>query len=406
MLYGRFVLLAALIWSVPVTSYAADPLREALAPIAKRLIADLKSKNQTAVTVGDFTGPAKLDTNFGPGITNILSQALNALQPGIVKKDAPYSVRGRYDTVIVDEEGKPLAADQSPGENSAVRVRVTAELTDDNGNLIDSGKANAVVQENKTEVADNSAIARLLGLTLSLPALGPEAARNGVVTATLAKQANGEDVGFIDGTKARPKEGRPYGVEVLVADKAAAPQSVDEWEKISARPLKFEDHRLFVDLKEDEVYALRIYNESPEDAAVYIEIDGINVFSFTNREFRNELGQPKYSYYVIEKGEPYSRTIAGWHRSNQQADSFLITEYGKGASNQPLPDSIRGKTGTIEVSFALAWDPTKATPTEAIAARAAGKIETGFGPPLAARQKEVHRKIGMINDLIVIRYTH
>ena len=49
----------------------------------------------------------------------------------------------------------------------------------------------------------------------------------------------------------------------------------------------------------------------------------------------------------------HSAGVAGWHRNNAVVDSFLVTEYGKGAVSKA--NASRGKVGVLSVTFAPAW---------------------------------------------------
>src|SRR5688572_9819480 len=89
-----------LIWAV-ILLLAADEarasteLRTKLGAAAKSILAN--TKNQT-VSVGEFTQTGLRDArvNSGPGIERLLSEALEQAQPGCVKSNAPFEVKGDY----------------------------------------------------------------------------------------------------------------------------------------------------------------------------------------------------------------------------------------------------------------------------------------------------------------------
>jgi hypothetical protein len=155
----------------------------------------------------------------------------------------------------------------------------------------------------------------------------------------------------------------------------------------------------FVDIQRDEVYAIRIHNNQPDklEAAVGIAIDGIDVFHFSTIRHA-ATGEPKYTHFIVPPGESL---ITGWHKTNQSADSFLVTEYGKGAASQAKIS--RGKIGVITIKFALAWSGD-AVPEAEKGARDGGN-ETGQGPPTKTDLKEADRHVGVLRDTISVRYT-
>lgn len=137
------VLLAA----CPRHSSAADNLNIALKPAASKLIAHLTAKQQTSVSIGSFSGTTKLDAKFESGISKALIRLLNELQPGVVGKGDGYSIRGRF-ADLAEPKSQPIPSPEgSESIESRVQVRVTVELVDVNGNLIDSFRANVEIRE-------------------------------------------------------------------------------------------------------------------------------------------------------------------------------------------------------------------------------------------------------------------
>src|SRR5262249_16317274 len=100
----------------PASDALRNEVRTALAEPLKKLPA---GQNQAAIAVGEFTGPAQLDTNAGPGLQQLLADELKALGVA-VDKTAPLSVKGRY--ALVDDKDRP----------GQVVVKVTAEVFDRN----------------------------------------------------------------------------------------------------------------------------------------------------------------------------------------------------------------------------------------------------------------------------------
>jgi hypothetical protein len=338
-----------------------NEVRAALAEPIKKL---LEEEKQEAVAVGEFTGPAQLDTNAGPGLRQILAEELAALKVSVQKK-ANLSVKGRY-AKVDDKVG--------PGQ---VVVKLTAEVFDRNDER--RAEFHALLRG----VAD---MAKLLGGTASLPPPdepGAGKARNRELDKRLDQpQAHVAD------SKVLAAADSPYAVELLVKPAPAAPAV--------PREAHVRDGQAFVDIKRHEIYEVRVTNHTPGEVGVTLTIDGLDAFAFS--EVRDpKTGRPKYSHYVVAPRQ--TATIVGWHLRDKPPDnyaSFLVTEYGQGASSKMAGQATAGKRGVITVTFAPAHEGKP---------RSIGD-ETGLGPPRSVEVKPVQRTIGAVRDVVSIRYTH
>src|SRR4029077_21190276 len=80
----------------------------------------------------------------------------------------------------------------------------------------------------------------------------------------------------------------PYGIEVLVKTRG----------EYQPRPAQLVDGLAFVPIKRDEVYAIKLINDTPHDAAVTLSIDGLNVFAFS--EVKDpKTGRPRYTHFMV-----------------------------------------------------------------------------------------------------------
>jgi hypothetical protein len=336
-----------------------DEIRTALAKPIQDLLTEEK---QEAVAIGEFTGPALLDTNAGPGVQQILAEELQALKVTVQKK-ANLSVKGRY-AKVEDKE--------SPGQ---IAVKLTAEVLDRN----DERKA-----EFRALLRGTADIARLLGVTVSLPPPdepGAGKARN----QELDRRSENPQV-HVDGSKVSASADSPYAVEVLVK---AAPE-----EKAAPRAARVADGQAFVDVKRGELYELRLHNTTGSEAGVTVTIDGLDAFAFS--EVRDpKTGRPRYSHYIVKPGG--TATVVGWHLRDKPPDnyaSFLVTEYGKGASARAVAQA-QGQRGVITVTFAPAFEGKPRSSAD----------ETGLGPPRSVDVKPVQRSVGPVRETVSIRYT-
>ncbi len=326
-LIGRTAVATALTILLAARSEAAGPtLREALKNLAKDVAAVVKAENQTTIAVGDFVGPADLDANSGPGIADTLKSLLEEIQPGLVQRKTFLSLRGHYDKIPDPKDPATL-----------VLIRITAEITNKNAERID---------EKFTEIRDSRLLTSLIGATVSLP---PEASPP--VANQLIQQAIERPKFVVDGTKNRATAESPFAIEILVTSKDSAPRDATGWHSVPARSARTVNGEPFVDIDRNEVYAIRIHNDLREngnarEAATYVTIDGLDVFTFS--EIRDpKTNIPKYSYYVMPPGKSL---VTGWHKTNDRVDSFLVTEFGKGAASSQ-PTLAHGKIGVITVQF-------------------------------------------------------
>jgi hypothetical protein len=192
-------------------------------------------------------------------------------------------------------------------------------------------------------------------------------------------------------TLASPGEKSPFAVEIL-----AKPLKDHAAGKAVPRPLKEEGGQAEVEIARDELYEVKVYNDSDKEVAVNLEIDGINVFHFS--EERTKDNQPLFSHYIIPKKS--SATIKGWFKKLKGPGNdlgFLVVGHGQGAIGK-VEKPARGKVGVIHATF------HGCTPLPS-GARAAGGNETGFGPPVDVQREPLKREIGPVLSGVSIRYS-
>jgi hypothetical protein len=366
----RSFTIAAVALSLALTNSLArgtEVLRRELARIAEQVHGVLKAENQAAVAVGDFSGPAQLDTNFGPGVAAVLVRSLEARGVTVGRK-AALSVRGRY---------AKLPSDSFAGQSM---VRLTVEVFDQHDQLRGSIQA---------RFYDTPTIAAFLGVTASLSAAGNLRARNLEVVDAAEKPS-----AVIEGTRVRASAASPFAVEVLVPPGQGQPA-------VPRKPTLV-DGQAVVDVRRGETYVVRLYNQASFEVAATVTIDGLNVFTFS--EVKGSSGDPLYSFYPVVAGTMLD--IVGWFRTLGQSDAFQVTAYGQGVSAL-VRDPPAGKTGVLTVEFAAcAADKEQLPADERLDARSGEQNETGLGPPLQTNFVQVSRVVGVLRDVVSIRYTH
>src|SRR5439155_24915011 len=115
------------------------------------------------------------------------------------------------------------------------------------------------------------------------------------------------------GSKVSTKAGSPYAVEVLVKrSERYEPQTPHEDKGFA-----------FVELAKNDVYGLRLHNDSPHEAAVKVTVDGLSMFRFANQKAKN--GEA-YQYVIIPPRS--SVDVKGWFIDLQHTDEFRIVPLG------------------------------------------------------------------------------
>jgi len=327
----------------------------------------MAEENQSTVAIGEFTGDKRFDAHAGPGLEEQLCILLNKLQHGVVDPKSQFEIRGEYN----------LTADPIDKDLCAILIKARAYLAGEE-------KKEFSKKIPIRHVANTADLARLLGFTGHLTPDGSKKTRHNEVR----KQVENPQV-HITGPNQTLILSHPqsdYAVEMLVKPAISA--------EAQPRRAQAEGGRAFVPIAVNELYEIKVHNNSRQEVAVAYAIDGLDVFHFS--EDRKENGKPKFTHFIIDAGKEFS--LKGWHntaRPDRKDNflSFLVTELGHGAASRE-PVKCRGQRGTIALAFSNSFP--KGT--------ARGGGETGFGPPLEVKQEAVERVIDPPHDFVAIRY--
>jgi hypothetical protein len=354
---GSLILLISLVDSVPAR--AANDLNLEMETVARQIKLLLDQKGQDAIAVGDFRGPAKLAASAGPAICKALTDELKKLDVA-VKRRAELEVNGDYRDVE-DQKTRSMA------------VQIKAHVVDRSGN--------EVVTFEPRGIFNVSTIAALLGVTVTMPADATNEQRNEKLT-----DAVDNPKVHLASTRISADAESPYAIEILVKSGS------DHRPRAASRD---DDGFAFLKIRRDEIYAVKLINDSPYDAAVTLTIDGLSVFAFSDNT--------NYTHWIVPSKKPL--TVPGWHRTNKVSDSFQVTEYAKGAAAEKLPSS--SSVGTITAGFAAAWPKDGHPPEDEASATKGGRSgdATGKGPPVETNFTEVVREIGRLRASVSVRYT-
>jgi hypothetical protein len=364
-----------------------ESLHEAIQGAAGQVLKLVKgapvSVNSTIATTG------LPRTNGGPGIVELLKAALERIQPGVVRdQNALYDVQGR-----VGLTPHPIAS-EADRDQRVLRLEL---------NIVDTRTSEPLPLHVTRFITDNTSIIRFLQPSGPVPSGPPDDQHE-------ARRVRNRRIQEIVRNPRTVLAGSPptricsspaslYQVEVL-----AGPLGDGKTRPTRPRRAQVKDGLGFVDIERGEVYEVRVYNRSPEEVAIRVFIDGLDMFDFSDDRDPADRSRPKFTYLIVppaRNGEPGVETIPGWHKSIQGKENFrafLVTEYGKGAaSKEGIPAS--GPVGVIQVQFSRCY-PGLVGGRQKSAAN-----ETGFGPPLEIGQTEVAREVEPPIDVVSIRYT-
>jgi hypothetical protein len=402
----RFALVSGMafaFWVQPASSVRADALQTELAKMAREIDSVRKQQEQPDLAIGEFVGPSYPQTSSGPEIQRILREELLKLNVDI-KKRASLEVQGAYRNIFDNETRR---------ETIKITARVVSASTGD-----------AVREIPARVLRDNETVVRFTNPSFHISGSADDETINRSIRDAIEHPSV-----FTQGSRVQSDAGSPFSVELLVL-----PRSTSASGKLSAQTLlrqararraKAEEGFAFVPLGYGERFLLRINNDSDHEAAATIRIDGLSVFQFATE--KNPLTGRPYTHKIVKPGK--SRIIEGWFRTTKSADSFVTTDYGKGAASQVLRSPA--KIGTITVTFAPCLDGTgpaqqaSRPPRPATSKGVKGfpkkdakgqpgsapkegppkrSLEVGFGEPVGTNSKPVTRTIGGIEDVVSIRY--
>ena len=355
----------------------------------------LKITANQPVIVGQFTPSFLPDSNSGPAIAELLKKALGA---DFVKRDALFEVKGDYTLREVDrsrDAHKPgdefRLSDHAPNHLKVIELTFRVSTRTGEKKTFDLARF----------VDDNKSIGQILQVSGFVKKETGNDREQRLDRNKKLAELGLKGKFFLDPaapTIVKSVKESPYVIEVLAEPLAEhlkhENQPAAHHPRAIVARIDPENGLAFVEIPRDFIYEIHALNNSGKEAAVAVNIDGLNIFHFS--EDVDQTGKPIYSHLVFNQ----ETTIVGWHKSVAKArfDSFLVTEYGKGASSQAgIPAA--GPVGVIQVAF------SESLPLPADKRPRSGANETGFGPPRHVTQKPVAREITKPVDFITVRYT-
>jgi hypothetical protein len=336
--------------------------------VAEQVAAVLAQQNETVVSLGDFVDMSDNQTSNGAAIELVLIDEL-ASRKITVQNRAKFKLTGTY-------------GDLKDKDTHAQVIKITA-------NIIETATQNVfrsiprIVRDART----------LMEFTAPTVHLGAGADPNAVEQAIV--HANENPSAHVQGPRIQSTADSPFSMELVVLPRSDA-QFLDQpfarlIAQAQAREAALEEGRVFVRLKLGECYMIQVRNQAAFEAAIAVNVDGLDIFQFA--EEKNPLTGNPFSHYIVGPGKTV--VVPGWFRTTQRSDTFLLTEYGKGAASRFLRGSP--KIGTITVTFAASWEKDEDKPADE---GLKGGLETGFGPPVKTGGEPVVRKIGKPRDIV------
>jgi hypothetical protein len=348
----------ALFATFPEAPARGDDLNRALGKLSDLIKRASDAEGETAVSLSPFTAPARLAANGSPGIRKALEGELKRREV-LVKNGARLEVKGDY-----GESEDPI--------RKAVVVRIHGRVVDR-----DSGRSLA---EQSVDVDNLTSIAGLIGATMAVPLEPAREDRERAIREGLhAPRAHVVSGRISTGPRS------PFSLEILVGPTRGG--------ELRSRPARVVDGQAYLNIRTSERYAIKLINDAPFEVAATLTIDGLGLFSFSEH--------PEYSYVIIPARS--SGVITGWHRTNNEAEEFVVTEYPKSAAAELSP-APSAELGVITACFAAAW-PTGGNPPPDEGPEGRSARATGRGPITGADLAEVERKTGRLRAAISVRYT-
>jgi len=357
----------------PQPGLGSQELRRELGELAQSIKGFLDGRSVQAIAVGQFTGPANLPTSAGPGLVQVLTEELQK-RAITVKARAEIGIRGTYKLTEV-----PAANPEDARLGRKVlALKILATIEDSFGNSL-------VDVDFERTLRGAEGVAGLVGLTASLAPAATEIERDRELRKQLVAPQPSISVSTV-----RSRAESPYGLELIVE---GVPRGASDREGLA-----------YAEIRRGETYAVRLINDSDLETAVQLKIDGLSMYAFSELRVLDgpRLGDPRYTAVILAPHK--SLVIPGWHVTNEKSDTFQVMEYAKSAAGGLNQTS---GVGTITASFQASWPTDQPPPAdEPGRSRAPGAGDaTGFGPRVDARYEEVKRNLGVIRDVISVRYT-
>jgi hypothetical protein len=335
-------LFAALACAAP--AQADGTMKGELKLLAQDIKKLLDERGETIIAVMAFVGSPELPTSSGPGLGKILADELTAAKL-TVKTRAKLGVTGNI----------------IPADDSRTKLKVAKLIA----KIVDT--AGKVIKEFEKEFSAEADVAIALGISVEPTRGADKETRNAEIKAKIEKPTTS-----LSGTRINAGSSGKFAIELLTK----GPDG-----NYVAREPKDDDGLAFIPLARDDVYGVRLINDSENKVAVSLSIDGLSMFAYSDRK--------DYTHVILDKGQ--SALIKGWHHSNEQSREFLVASLPAG--DKPIANSAE-TIGTVTACFHAKKS-----------ASVVKTLQTIEGKPVSAKFVEEEFPIGVLLASVTVRYS-
>ncbi len=368
-------------------------LGAALRAIAEDAAKVLTGKGEATATVGAFSGVGDIANmaSSGPTLIRELTRELTSRKIAVQQR-CKYTILGEFGEVEDKASGK-----------QAVEIKwKIIETKNRDAVLVQSSSPEIIRAKGGTAhsyVTNQAAITVMLGLTADLPPTDNDNRRQEAL-----KDAIDKPKVFCGAQQIKSSADSPFAMTLLTAPAKSPKAGKRGFTDYTARSPKDDSGFAFVPIKRDEVYAVQLFNDAPFEAAVELRIDGLSMYTFSDKAFRDAKDQPIYRYVIVPSKK--SVLVAGWHVTNDFSDEFLVTAYAKSAAFQ---FGNSANVGTITACYHASWDRKTGKPPadepKNPTQSASPADATGRGTRFDQKYIPVEYDVGVVRTTVSARYT-
>ena len=349
----------------PAIGRADDDWRLVFRAAAEDVARTIKSQEASRIVLPEFEGPKSQKFSSGPGIHLQLRKELKQL--GIQVETEPFK-NGMALQVAFEVKQVADKVDRSQGR-AALDFSFTFK------------KEKQPIDIFNKMVTDSEAFSLITGLCADRQSqLGSEG------DLLLLEEYHNPKV-HLQGAKVLAGPKSPFAMEVLVNDNCLAP--VDR------------NGLAFVPILKDQTYTVRLTNDTDQEMAVRLYIDGLSMFTFSAMRQTSGSGKDEPRYEMLLMPPRRSIVVPGWHKTNSESNKFQVRDYPQSAAASVRKDSA--DVGTITATFAAAW-AGDARPKDEPPGTKDPKRGTGVGEAVDVKYKALPRKVGVQRATVSVRY--
>ncbi|MCA9032339.1 MAG: hypothetical protein KDA69_11725 [Planctomycetaceae bacterium] len=353
----------------------SDALREELRLLSEDIAGIVRKAGGGAVAIGEFGGSVEVVGHAGPRIQLVLSEELRTAGVSIDNGNHRFEISGRYQPFHDTAGNREKAGGNASAATNLHAIKLVAFLIDrDTGEPLVERPTGRLIFGSET-------VPSMLGTSTSnKPLRDPRDLSNSFNEARRKPQVE------VTGKQLRGRTGH-YAVEVLVKRGGKYVSQTIELRQLSEGSA---DLGPFTELKAADIYAVRLINNSPHEAAVDLRIDGVNCFTFSDS---------KSQYWIVPPNSHLD--VLGWHRNDETTTEFKVVANFPDTAAAKLQLKPSTTIGLITASFSASWAQDEERPDDEPEVQGRG---TGFGDDIRVNTGSVSRTIGQVRDHLSVRY--